>query len=96
MKGLEELRSGGLSDENPETFSKKLHAVHAWDEALGQVGGGPHAKALADRFHKWDEEVMEHVWYLAKEGLVTDPVSSRHTHITELGIRILEWVSERA
>ena len=52
------------------------------------------ASALIDAVQRWDEEIHDHVLYLAKEGLVGDPASARWTSINHLGVRLVEWLSE--
>ena len=93
---LEDMRVGGLSEEVPEFFSTEIKGVAAWDQARGKVAsyGGPRARSLIDAVQRWDEEIHDHVLYLAKEGLVVDPASARWTSINHLRVRLVEWLSE--
>ena len=95
LQELEQLRFAGLSDEIPHVFSVKPDGVHGWDAALGAADtvGGPGAEALKDKFREWDDDVLAHLQYMGKEGLV-EQVSERRSLITQLGVRLLGWLSE--
>ena len=95
LEELEELRVAGLSDEIAEIFSKKLKGAAAWDEAIGKAAsyGGPRIKALIDTAQGWDDEILKHIWYIGKEGLVHQE-TQRRSSINELGVELLDWLSE--
>ena len=97
LDDLEELRLGGLAQESEKHFGGKLKGVADWQEAIGQARRGeitpPGIEDLMRTVQEWDDQVLEHVWYLGKEGLVHQ-VSNRNTSINELGVRLLGWLSE--
>ena len=95
LQDLEQLRLAGLSDEIPHVFSEKPDGVRGWDAALGAADniGGPGAEALKDKFRQWDDDILAHLQYMGKEGLV-EQVSERRSSITQLSVRLLEWLSE--
>lgn len=95
LDDLEQLRVEGLSEDAPEVFGKKLKGVAAWEKAIGEVASYAAAsiRALIDTVQRWDNEILEHVWYIGKEGLVHQ-ISERRTSINELGVRLLEWLRE--